>query len=228
MRGFVNCQACGNAMTAAWSKGKYRRYAYYRCVTRNCDAKGKSVAKAKLEAGFEQIMQSLAPSRQLVELAGAMLADAWSHREEKALSDQRAWQAQIKQTEKQIEDLLDRIVDAERESVIKAYEKRLDKLERQKIVLAEKASKALPTNKAQRECIEQALGFLANPYYVYKNGSHAVKQTVLRLVFVEPLNYCRENQYGTPEISFPFKVLGGSACAKKMVVPPERFELPTS
>jgi len=52
LRGFVVCSCCGNAMTAAWSTGCRKRYAYYRCETRGCEAKSKSVARAKMEAGF--------------------------------------------------------------------------------------------------------------------------------------------------------------------------------
>lgn len=41
LRGFVQCGCCGNAMTAAWSKGCRKHYAYYRCETRGCEAKSK-------------------------------------------------------------------------------------------------------------------------------------------------------------------------------------------
>ncbi len=56
LRGFVSCECCGNAMTAARSKGKYRHYAYHRCETRGCEAKSKSVPRAKMEDGFAEIL----------------------------------------------------------------------------------------------------------------------------------------------------------------------------
>ncbi|WP_417604408.1 zinc ribbon domain-containing protein [Primorskyibacter flagellatus] len=37
LRGFVACGSCGNAMTAAWTTGCRKRYAYYRCETRDCE-----------------------------------------------------------------------------------------------------------------------------------------------------------------------------------------------
>ena len=218
LRGFVSCKCCGNAMTAAWSKGKYRRYAYYRCETRGCDAKSKSVARAKLEAGFEEIIQRLAPSRGLVELAGVMFQDAWALKEQSIREEQAAWKSQMKAIEKDIETTLDKIIDTENKSVIRAFEKRIDKLEKQKIVLMEKASKPLPEAKSKRECMELSLKFLSNPWNIYKNGNHAVKQTVLRLAFAEPLTYCPKEAYGTPKTSFPFKVLGDISRAKKEMV----------
>lgn len=76
LRGFVSCKCCGNAMTGAWSKGKYKHYAYYLCQTRGCSEKGKSVPKAKIEDGFADVMQSLSPRRQYLHLAEMMVRDA--------------------------------------------------------------------------------------------------------------------------------------------------------
>ena len=81
LRGFVLCDCCGNAMTAAWSKGKYRHYAYYRCETRGCEAKSKSVPKAKMEEAFEGDHEEPCNlPRGLFDLAKAMLRDAWDMR----------------------------------------------------------------------------------------------------------------------------------------------------
>lgn len=48
------------------------------------------------------------------------------------LEDQSAWKGQIKSIKKEIEDTLDKIVEAENKSVIRAFEKRVDKLGKQK------------------------------------------------------------------------------------------------
>ena len=228
LRGFVTCKCCGNAMTAAWSKGKTKRYAYYRCETRGCEAKSKSVARAKLEAGFDEIMQRLAPSRRLVEMAGAMFEDAWALKEETFREEQLERKAQLKAVEKEIDQTLDKIMEAENKSVIRAFEKRIDKLEQQKIVLSEKLSNSPSQQRGKRECMELSLQFLANPWIIYRNGSHAVRQTVLRLAFAEPLTYCPKEAYGTPKISFPFKVLGEIAGENGEMVLLERIELSTS
>lgn len=103
--------------------------------------------------------------------------------------------------------------------MISAYEKRLAKLEREKIVLNEKVSEALPPKGRLEECIELSLKFLSSPWKIYKNGCYTMRQIVLRLTLAEPLRYCRIEGYGTPEISFPFKVLGEiSGQESKMVL----------
>ncbi len=135
---------------------------------------------------------------------------------------------QIKEVDAQIEALLDRIVEASSASVVGAYEKRIEKLEREKLVLAEKASQIVPPQGRLEEVIEHALAFLANPWNIYEKGSFALKRTVLKLAFVEPLRYNRFEGYRTAEITFPFKVLAGFFNSRGGLVEPRRIELLTS
>ncbi len=228
LRGFVLCECCGNAMTAAWSKGCRRHYAYYRCETRGCEMKSKSVPRAKMEEAFAEIMEGLQPARGLFDLAKAMLRDAWDMRLAIAHNEKDELQKQLKAAEQQIENLLDRVVDATSASVVSAYEARIEKLERQKIVLIERVEKTVPPKGRLEDCIELALKFLSSPWNLYKNGDFAMRQTVLRLVFSEPLKYGRNGVYGTPELSFPFKYLAGISGQKSEMVLLERIELSTS
>ena len=228
LRGFVACNCCGNAMTAAWSTGCRKRYAYYRCETRGCEEKSKGIPRAKMEEAFEGILQSLTPSRKLFELVRAMFADAWEMRSAQAHAARDEWKRQFKDAEKQVEGLIDRLVDTENRTVAKKLEERIDALERQKLVLAEKATKELPTKARLEDCMELTLRFLSSPWNIYKNGTHAVQQTVLRLAFAEPLRYCRNNGYGTIKTAFPFKVLGDLTGLNGEMVLRERIELSTS
>ena len=144
LRGFVLCDCCSNPMTAAWSKGKYRHYPYYFCMTRGCEAKSRSVPRAKIEDGFAEIIKGLQPAKGLFDLAKAMLRDAWDARLAAAHGDKEAIHAQLRETERQIEGLLDRIVDASSASIVSAYESRIEKLERKKNVLDERLDKSVP------------------------------------------------------------------------------------
>lgn len=218
LRGFVSCDCCGNAMTAAWSKGKYKHYAYYRCETRGCEAKSKSVPRAKMEDGFAEIMKALAPAEGFFELAKAMMRDAWDKRFAIVQGEKTALKNQLDDLNRQIESLLDRIIDANNASVVNAYEYKIEKLERDKILLKEKIDNAVPEKGRFEDCMELALQFLSSPWKIYKNGDYAMRQTVLRLAFAEPLRYCQNGMYGTPELSFPFKYLRGFSGQKSEMV----------
>ena len=218
LRGFVACDDCGEPMTSCWSKGRNKLYPYYLCDTPKCPSKRKSVARAKIEDGAESILKTLEPAGALFAMAKAMFNDIWAARLSEAQEAQKAFAGQIKDVEKQIEALLDRIVDASSPSVISAYETRIEKLERQKLELEDKAASAHVPQGHQSEFIEPALKFLANPWNIYKNGSFALQQTVLRLAFAEPIRYCRSEGYRTAKITFPFKVLADFSTQKSEMV----------
>lgn len=218
LRGFVHCDDCGKAMTACWSKGCRRHYAYYLCDTRDCPSKRKSISRSKIEEGFAEVLKSLQPSAQLFELAKAMFRDAWDMRLSEAHTAKQSIERQKADVEKQIEGLLDRIVETSSPSVISAYEGRIAKLEREKILLAERATQTVPPKGRFEEFIELSLDFLAKPWNIYENGSLLLRQTVLRLAFSEPLRYSRKSGYRTIETAFPFKVLAGFDSQKSEMV----------
>ncbi len=106
-------------------------------------------------------------------------------------------------------ELVDRMVGAKNTSVLKALEAKIEELEREKLVLVSKAEEPLRNAARLEECMELALRFLSRPWGIYKNGSYAVRQTVLRLAFSEPLQFTPEGVYGTPKTTLPFRMLGG-------------------
>ena len=65
---------------------------------------------------------------------------------------------------------------------------------------------------------------LANPWSVWKNGEIALKKTILRVVFKEPLAYCKENGFRTPQTSVIFRFLD-KITEKCKMVRSERLEL---
>ncbi len=228
LRGFVCCDDCGEPMTSCWSKGRKQRYAYYLCDTPACASKRKSIPRADIEEGAESLLRSLQPARQLFTLARAMFVDVWEMRLAEARNAKKTLETQIKDIESQIEGLLDRIVEAVSPSVIQAYEARIEKLERQKIRLADQAAQTVPPQGRLEEFIEHALEFLASPWNIYAKGSIALKRAVLKLAFSEPLQYSRENGYRTAKTTFPFKVLAEISTPKCRMVEPRGVEPLTS
>ncbi len=224
LRGFVLCNDCGKPMTAAWSKGCRKHYPYYLCDTRGCTSKQKSIPRAKIEEGFERILKTMQPSRKLFELARMMFADAWEARLADAHTAKAEFTRRLKAVDEQIEGLLDRVVEASSPSVVSAYEGRIAKLEREKIILKERANRSVPPKGHLEEFIELSLRFLANPWNIYEKGGVDIRHAVLRLAFTQPLKYCRKTGYRTPETSFPFKVLAGFSGQNGEMVPPEGIE----
>ena len=132
--------------------------------------------------------------------------------------------ANVAQLEKQIEALLDRIVDTGSGTVVAAYEKRIEKLEREKVLAQERLAANAKPRLTLEESFEHALAFLSSPWNLWCNGDLVERKTVLRLAFLEPLAYCRNQGLRTPSLAFPFKALGGFCGHKCEMARPKGFE----
>ena len=110
--------------------------------------------------------------------------------------------------EKQIESLVERIVETSNPTVITAYETKIGKLEREKLVLEEKRLQSGNPRGTFEEMFELAMSFFANPSKLWHSGSHLHRRLVLKLTFADRLSYCRKSGFRTPETTLPFKALG--------------------
>ena len=209
LRGFVCCGDCEKPLRSSWSKGKYKSYAYYLCQTKGCASYGKSIPRDKLEGDFAGIVKTLQPSKPLFTLARMMFRDIWDHRLAKADEAVQSLKQHLRQSDKQIEGLLDRILNASSDAVIRTYEQKITELESSKVRLHDQLANQQPSKGKFEEVLELSLKFLANPWKLWESGEIALQRMVLRLAFTDRLIYHRNEGARTPKTALPFKALGG-------------------
>jgi site-specific DNA recombinase len=129
LRGFVACACCREAMTACWSKGRRRKYGYYLCETKGCPESRKSFRKEAVEDEFEALLTVLVPTQRLLDRAPAILRKCWDTRVGKVRQLLASLQESLRDIERKVEQLLDRLVEASGTSVITAYGRRVRELE---------------------------------------------------------------------------------------------------
>ena len=147
---------------------------------------------------FAEVVRSLQPCEGLFDLVKAMCKEVWAQRMAQAETMLHDLKREAVQVDKKIESLLDRIVETENPRVIAAYEKRLSKLETDKLVLAEKQQNGVKPAHSFDDLFELATSFLANPWKLWESGQLTLKRTVLRLAFsvsvvLFPPYYCADN-----------------------------------
>ncbi|MEM9205189.1 MAG: recombinase zinc beta ribbon domain-containing protein, partial [Pseudomonadota bacterium] len=220
LRGFVCCGACSKPMTAAWSKGKYRKYPYYKCQTKGCPEHGKSLPRAEVEGKFEDIIRGLTPTDNLFRLVKDLVDQILDQRLAQMEAMRSALRNEITQIETNINELLNRIVETQSSSVISAYENKIEQLEREKFLTAEKLEKAIRPKLTSTQFIELPMRFLSNPWKIWDSGNLVLQRLVLRLVFSERLEYVRGDGYRTPKTTLPFNVLRQFRSEKMEMVMP--------
>ncbi|MGH8547552.1 MAG: zinc ribbon domain-containing protein [Methylococcales bacterium] len=187
LRGFVTCGHSGAPLTACWWTGRTARYPYYLCSTKGCEANGKSIKRKRLEGEFEALLSLLKPTEGLFTLARMMFEELWNHRIKRQKSRHQAITAEIGKLDKKVEQLLDRIVEANSPSVVRAYENRVWDLEAQKIELKEKLVPGGKPVRGFEETFRTAMAFLAKPHKLWISDPLEDKRAVLKLTFSDRL-----------------------------------------
>jgi site-specific DNA recombinase len=225
LRGHVCCPSCGHPLTANYSKGRQgAAYPYYLCRQRSCDLRGKSYAREKVEGAFEALLRSVIPAKELVELATATFRDLWNKQALNATQSRKAIEKEIAETDRKVKQLLDRIVEAESQTLISAYETRIADLESSKLLLKENLARSGQPRKNFDESFRNALAFLASPWNLWDNGSLAEKKMALRLTFPKHLIYDPKGIVRNSELSLPFKMLFDLNSSKMEMARPAGFE----
>jgi site-specific DNA recombinase len=228
LRGFIKCGDCDKPLTACWSKSKTgAKHPYYLCYNKSCESHRKSIRRDDIEGAFNGLLKDLQPTENLFSLVRAMFKHEWDERLNQVGEMRKTLKASAAKIEKQIDQLLDRIVEASNPKVISAYEKRIASLEQDKLVLVEKHRDTAKPKHTFEEMFELAMNFLSNPYQFWNSDCLENKRIALRLTFSERLSYCRKTGFSNPEFSLPFKALSMIAGGEKAMARRGRFELPT-
>ncbi len=218
MRGFAACGCCHLPMTANFSTGRHgKKFPYYVCRHRGCEKFGKSVARAKVEDAFEELLRQLGPSAELFALISNLFRKRWDEAQMKVRDIRVSLNLEIAAIEKKVAQFLDRIVESDSATVISAYERKVDELERKKLVMLEKTSRCGTSPKGYDETFRTAFEFLANPCKLRENWNFEDKRIVQKLVLASHLEYDWNGGVRTPEFSLPFKALGRISDREKVM-----------
>ncbi len=225
LRGFITCDDCKKPLTACWSKGKTKSYPYYLCNQKGCVSKGKSIPKHKLEGEFDELLKTLVPSNEIIEVSAVMFKDAWNMRIEQVKAIAADMMVSIKKIDQKIKQLVDRVLTSKSQTVVNAYENQINELEKEREMIKLKQEKQSKPERPFSEMFELAMDFLSNPRQLWVSDKINDKRTVLKLTFGHKLAYNRQTGYRTPKMSLPFKMLRDLKTFEKEMVPRARIEL---
>jgi len=113
---------------------------------------------------------------------------------------------ELAKVERDVEQFLDRIAQAQLPSVITAYENRIRRLEERKIEINEKIANCGRPLRSLDETLRTSLDFLANPCNLWASERLEHKKAVLKLAVADRLAYVRNEGFRT-EPRLTLKVL---------------------
>lgn len=159
-------------MTACWTRSHTgQRYPYYLCQYRGCTEKGKSIRREKLETEFGELLIRLVPAQATLSLAEKMFRDAWEERSGSASAEAKRLKAKVRQIEVDIEKTVQRLVQTQNETVISAYEARIEELKKEEAVISEEVVRTAAPLHTFDEMFELTMRFLASPYRIWEKAT---------------------------------------------------------
>ena len=110
-------------------------------MTKGCSEKSKTIARDRIEGEFAALLRQLAPSPGLIKTASTMFKTIRDHRVQYQNAHKQGLKSQITKAQGKIDQLLDRILEAELPGVVNAYETKIKRLEQDKLRMAEKIAR---------------------------------------------------------------------------------------
>jgi DNA invertase Pin-like site-specific DNA recombinase len=226
LRGFISCLGCGKPLTAAWSKGRTKRFAYYRCAnSAGCAITPKSIHKRVVETDFQTLLERSKVNPRVLELAKRVTEEVYKKKKLEFTSVIEGEKNKIEEIQAEINACMDKILRCSSNLVISNIEERIEELSKEKKQLERVVEKGSNMPVDIGRCLENVSGFLEKPAYYWINGDLEQKRMVQSLVFTDLIEYSKETGFGTANLALPFRVLATKDKDKSNLVEAGEIEL---
>ncbi|MCW5976485.1 MAG: recombinase family protein [Bryobacteraceae bacterium] len=214
LKGLVRCSGCGRYLTAAFSRGRSRRYPYYHCYHQACHLRDKALPADGVHEEFRAYLPLIAPKTELLANLGEIALRSAEGREQ-------AYRSRRTQTKNSLDGL-----NNEMRELIRMRAQRLisdEEFKSQRTALLEKRHaievQGKPTRFNSVE-IKERLHEVAAPLHAlldtWKRLLPAVRSRFQRLIF--PVGFIAGN-IRTAELGLLFRTFGDFLTGNPHVVP---------
>lgn len=106
LRGLVRCSHCLQYLTAGFSRGRSRTYAYYNCYNQKCEYRGKSCQTQPLHQEFEAFLATIAPKPEKLDHLKEILVQISEEYRESTKKRKPRLESELRGVNKQIQELI--------------------------------------------------------------------------------------------------------------------------
>ena len=220
LRRFIRCPKCGEKLTAGWSTGRKKmRYGYYHCRIKGCSF---NVKKDVLETKFFELLKTLEPREDVIDLFNAVVIDALK----KVQSEEIKEEYRIDKELKELKDQLERAEELAMKGTFddETYKRKSEKLKSE--ILAKQVElneTTIEFNNAEA-CLNYCKFFLKNLAQLWSVADVNLKQRFQTLVFPDRITYNEDGTFRTTATALIFKQLQSEISRESHLVAPTGFE----
>lgn len=207
LRNFLLCSVCNKPCTAAWFKGKCKKFAYYLCKQKGCTQMRKCIGKNKAENDFIDLVKKFKIRPKAADAVMQQFRDVWERRAEVEAKNKMGLQRQVDEIERKIGVFIDRISDAQSALVAKQYELEVEKLVKQKECLEEEIKKQSYSIHNFERISKVVVKHLIEPIKLWENKDFSKKRMFLSMYFSQGFIYDQKTGFQTPNLPLIVKLL---------------------
>ncbi len=202
LRNFVKCTKCGQKLTGSWSTGRKRvRYAYYHCRTKGCPL---TVSKKILEDKFIDLLESIQPKKEILDLFEAIIVDVWKNKQKDSFGEKSKLEKRLEKLKlerKKIDSLvIGEVFDKD------TYRRNVERVEEEIMVVKIELNEASIELNDAEGCLNYCKFFLSNCASLWVGAELNLRQRFQNLIF--PQGICYDGKaFGTTPLAFIFKYL---------------------
>ena len=209
LRGFIRCSGCGHNLTANFSTSKSKKkYAYYRCNNSECSVSSKNIPKNNIESDFISFLQKYSLKKEIIPITKDIVLELHNKKETLLRTTQEKTIREIKEEEDNKSNQLILLGNKKLEKLHSDIQKNAEKSIFKINLLKNKLNKIKNSRIDFTELFNRVSDILCNLDLEWSKGSLQSKRMIQKLLFPQKISYEKGVGFGTPEISFPFFVLG--------------------
>ena len=200
-RGLIVCDGCQRHLTAAWSKGRKQKHAYYFCQNKDCEYYRKSILRKDIVDRFNAVLKETHLKSDVEKVVKAVFDKVWDYEVKNINYQEVVSELQIKALQDDIRQFTARAGAAKSEQVRDGYEIQLGETAAKLKALQERpkvSEKDLAT--PYRTALDKATGLLKSPYAVWKKLDTHDKHELFYFIFDAKLPYNLKMGYRTDKI----------------------------
>ncbi len=213
LRNFVRCAKCGQQFTGSWSTGRKKRYPYYHHRTTGCSL---TVPKKIMESKFIDLLESVQPKQEILQLFEAIVVDVWKDKQQESLGDKSRLQNKLRELEierKRIDELIIKGTFDDN-----AYTRNMERIkEDMMLVKIELNETKLELNDVEG-CLNYCKYFLSNCASLWVGAELDLRQRFQSLIFPQGISYDGK-VFGTTPLAFIFRHLQQLSTKKLHLAP---------
>lgn len=205
LRGIISSIGSKKPYTGSFTTGRSSKVPYYRDTDKNSEFYNRSFNRDKVDSFMKRRLSKLKVDSDVLEMTELLMIEEWNKRQDNKNKKYSDLEKDLKKLETEKNKILDRISTTQKETLINAYENRIENIAINEAILREKLGKK-DNHMDFGTALNKVFEYVKKPIKQWESDDLNEKRVVVQVVFEGPAQYIPEIGFGTTNLAPIYKV----------------------